>query len=88
MFLQEVGRAGRKRNSTAKGLLLFNEYIDDKHLGQWLKSSLGPKGEDPALKAVKLSILDTYIHQSSAVHLFDLQWEMLISSSCLLLWRC
>ena len=60
VFLQEVGHAGRKLNSTAKGLLLFNEYIDDKRLGQWLKPSLGPKGEDPAFKAVKLSILDTY----------------------------
>ena len=60
VFLQEVGRAGRKPNSTAKGWLLFNEYIDDKRLGQWLKSSLSPKGEDPAFKAVKLSILDTY----------------------------
>ena len=34
VFLQEVGRASRKMNSTAKGLLLFNEYIDDKCLGQ------------------------------------------------------
>ena len=40
VFLQEVGRAGRKPDSVAQGFLLFNEYIDDKRLGQWLKSAL------------------------------------------------
>ena len=30
VFLQEVGRAGRKPDSTVIGLLLFKEYIDDK----------------------------------------------------------
>ena len=34
VFLQEVGRAGRKPDSVAQGFLLFNEYIDDKRLGQ------------------------------------------------------
>ena len=37
IFLQEVGRMGRKPNSIAQGLLPFNEYIDNKRLGQWLK---------------------------------------------------
>ena len=31
---------GKKINSIANGLLLFNESIDDKRLGLWLKSSL------------------------------------------------
>jgi len=34
--------------------------MNDKRLGQWLKSSLGPKGENQRFKAIKLSILDTY----------------------------
>ena len=46
VFLQEVGRAGRKPDNIAKGMLLFNEYIDDKRLGQWLKSALDSKIED------------------------------------------
>ena len=33
VFLQEVGCAGRKLDCMAQGMLLFNEYIDDKHLG-------------------------------------------------------
>ena len=30
VFLQEVRHAGRKPDSIAQGMLLFNEYIDDK----------------------------------------------------------
>ena len=30
ILLQEFGRAGRKEGMVANGLLLFNEYIDDK----------------------------------------------------------
>ena len=40
VLLQEVGRAGRQKDSVANGLLLCNEYIDDKRLGLWLKSAL------------------------------------------------
>ena len=32
VLLQEVGRAGRQKDSIANGLLLFNECIDDKRL--------------------------------------------------------
>ena len=60
VFLQEVGHAGRKPDSIAQGLLLFNEYIDDKRLGQWLKSALDSTVEDTAVEAVKSCILGTY----------------------------
>ena len=60
VFLQEIGRAGRKPDSIAQGMLLFNEYIDDKRLGQWLKSALDLTVEDTAVEAVKSRILGTY----------------------------
>ena len=60
VFLQEIGRAGRKPDCTAQGMLLFNEYIDDKRLGQWLKAALDSSAKDPKVEAVKLEILFTY----------------------------
>ncbi|XP_065893823.1 uncharacterized protein [Dysidea avara] len=48
VLLQELGRAGRKPNSTALGLLLFNEVQDDKRLGVWLKSALEKSNEGNA----------------------------------------
>lgn len=33
VFLQEIGHAGRSPDSTANGILVFNEHIDDKRLG-------------------------------------------------------
>ena len=39
---------------------LFNEYIDDKRLGQWLKAALDSSAKDPKVEAVKLEILFTY----------------------------
>ena len=30
VFLQEIGHAGRKPHCTSRGMLLFNEYIDEK----------------------------------------------------------
>ena len=41
-------------------MLLFNEYIDDKRLGQWLKAALDSSGADPKVEAVKSEILFTY----------------------------
>ena len=46
VLLQEVGRAGRKSNSIAKGVMYFNEVIDDKWLGLWLQSALKSKDKD------------------------------------------
>ena len=60
VFLQEIGHAGRKPDYTAQGMLLFNEYVDDKCLGQWLKAALGSSAKDPKVKAVKLEISFTY----------------------------
>ena len=42
-------------------MLLFNESVDDKRLGQWLKSALEfPSTTDPKVEAVKTEILFTY----------------------------
>ena len=42
-------------------MLLFNESVDDKRLGQWLKSALeNPSTTDPKVEAVKTEILFTY----------------------------
>ena len=46
VLLQEVGRAGRQKDSIANGLLLCNEHIDDKCLGLWLKSALDQPSSD------------------------------------------
>ena len=37
VLLQEIGRAGRQKESFAGGLLLVNENKDDQRLGYWLK---------------------------------------------------
>ena len=59
VFLQEVGRAGRKPDCTAEGMLLFNECVDDKRLGQWLKKALVSSVTDPKVEDVKTEILFT-----------------------------
>ena len=40
VLLQEMGRAGRRPGAKADEILLFNEFIDDKRLGLWLKLAL------------------------------------------------
>ena len=45
----------------ATGLLLFNEVIDDKHLGLWLKSALESKEANAAVDRVKSEMIRTYI---------------------------
>ena len=60
VLLQEFGRAGRKPGVSANAVLLFNECIDDKHLGVWLKSSLDPRTNDNAHDATKVEVLATY----------------------------
>ena len=60
VLLQEVGRAGRAPGSTAEGLLCFNEYIDDKRLGLWLKSALSSGSEDPAMEQQKTEMISMY----------------------------
>ena len=62
VLLQELGRAGRKPNSTALGLLLFNEVQDDKRLGVWLKSALEKSNEGNAhYEQKKSEVIETYI---------------------------
>ena len=61
VLIQEVGRAGKKADSIANGLLLFDEYIDDKRLGLWLKTALDASTEDAALQSVKADMLSTYV---------------------------
>ena len=60
VLLQEFGRAGRKAGMVAKGFLYFNEYVDDKRLGLWLKSSFDSRTNDDAHEAVKLEVLSSY----------------------------
>jgi len=59
VLLQEFGRAGRKEGMVANGLLLFNEYIDDKRLGLWLKSVLDTATDDTA-EVEKCEIVSNY----------------------------
>jgi len=60
VLLQEFGRAGRKAGAVAKGDLYFNEYVDDKRLGLWLKSSFDSCTSNNAHEAVKLEVLSSY----------------------------
>ena len=61
VLLQELGKAGRKPGSVAKGLLLFNEVIDDKRLGLWLKSALESKEANASVDRVKSEMIHTYV---------------------------
>ena len=60
VLLQEFGRAGRKEGMIANALLYFNEYIDDKRLGLWLKSSLDSATDDEAHQIAKAEIISNY----------------------------
>ena len=59
VFLQEIGRAGRSPDSIANGLLMFNEHVDDKRLGLWLRSMLGPDQDDHSTQK-KMEMLFNY----------------------------
>ena len=62
VLLQEVGRAGRQKDSTANELLLCNEYIDDKHLGLWLKSALDCRDQPSSdLEETKHEMITNYV---------------------------
>ena len=60
VLLQEFGWAGRKEGMIANALLYFNEYIDDKHLGLWLKSSLDSATDDETHQIAKAEIISNY----------------------------
>ena len=60
VLLQEMGRAGRSPGAKANGILLFNEYIDDKRLGLWLKSALDCQESDHLIQQDKADVLLTY----------------------------
>jgi len=59
VLLQEFGRAGRRPNTDASGLLLFNEVQDDKRLGLWLKSAL--KESNANVDEAKSELICTYV---------------------------
>ena len=61
VLLQEIGRAGRQDNSIANGLLLFNETVDDKHLGLWLKSALNGSDQSPEMEKAKVDMIADYV---------------------------
>ena len=54
-----MGRAGRKPNTVASGLLLFNEGQEDKCLGLWLKSALEQLNLE--VEKVKSDVINTYV---------------------------
>ena len=60
VLLQEFGRAGRKEGMVANAFLYFNESIDDKRLGLWLKSSLDCTTSDEAHEGMKSAIILGY----------------------------
>ena len=60
VLLQELGRAGRRPGAKAKGILLFNECMDDKRLGLWLKSALDCHTQDRSMELCKEDVLSTY----------------------------
>ena len=63
-----MGRAGRKPESVATGLLYFNEVVDDKRLGLWLKSALESKEYDHTTEEVKLEIIRTYVQAQRFIY--------------------
>ena len=60
VLLQEMGRTSRRPDAKANRILLFNEFIDDKRLGLWLKSALDCQEEDNLMQLGKADVLSTY----------------------------
>lgn len=77
VLLQEFGSAGRKAGT---GELYFNEFVDDKRLGLWLKCSFDSRTNDDAHEAVKLEVLSSYSRTwqfiYSAYHGKCLSWAL------------
>jgi len=61
VLLQEFGCTGRKEGMVANAFLYFNEYIDDKRLGLWLKSSLDCTTSDEAHENMKSAVILGYV---------------------------
>ena len=55
-YTQEFGRGG----NGCKRDLYFNEYVDDKRLGLWLKSLFHFCAYDDTHEAIKLKVLSSY----------------------------
>ena len=60
VLLQELGRAGRKEGMLANAFLYFNELVDDKRLGLWLKSSLDCATNEEAHESMKSAVIMGY----------------------------
>ena len=64
----------------ANALLYFNEYIDDKQLGLWLKSALDSTNSDEAHDQAKDEIISNYMYAwkfvYSAYHGKCLSWAL------------
>ena len=67
-----LGTAGRKTGSLAQALILFNEVIDDKRLGLWLKSALDVKETNEDIDKVKRN--DQCLHPDLEIYIFYLSW--------------
>jgi len=63
VLLQEFGRAGRKEGMVANAFLYFNECVDDKRLGLWVKTALDHtvNGSDEAHEAKKHEMIRNYV---------------------------
>ena len=68
VLLQEFGCAGRKEGMIANALLYFNEYIDDKQLGLWLKSTLDSTNSDETHDQAKDEIISNYMYAWKIIH--------------------
>ena len=52
----------------ANALLYFNEYIDDKQLGLWLKSTLDSTNSDETHDQAKDEIISNYMYAWKIIH--------------------
>lgn len=72
-----MGRAGRKPESVTKDLLYFNEVVDDKRLGLWLKSALKSKENDHTTEETKAEIIYTYVQAWKFIYtIYHGKWQI------------
>ena len=82
VLLQEFEWAGRKEGMVANALLYFNEYIYDKGLGLWLKSSLDSAAatDNDAHEIAKAEIILNYTNACTKVYLLGVSRKVLVLS--------
>ena len=90
VLLQEFGHAGRKDGMVANAFLYFNECVDDKRLGLWIKEALDRTidGDDKEThEDKKREMIRSYVEAwrfiYSVYHVKCLSWTL-----SFFLWRC